>query len=172
MIRQTAEMAHPMYDIICKASPSTLDMSCKNISSNNDGITINTCTNVMTPTTYWQTCSPPATSTSTAKLVRWVLRHCTDVTLPSVLMPLVVIPSDAQPPCPTLCHKNCFNKVKCYIFYCIYLRFREIPVSTCKIECVIHLQNAVKSAFILTSQYMVSWLTYQDKVKTYWDGIL
>ena len=52
MIRQTVEVAQPMYDIISKASSSASDMSCKNISSINDGITINTCTNVMTPTTY------------------------------------------------------------------------------------------------------------------------
>ena len=140
MIRQTEEMPHPMYDIICKALSSSSGMSYKNISNNNDDIN----DNMMTPATYWQTCSPPATSTSTAKLVRWVLIHCTDVTLPSVLRPLVLIPSVAQPPFPTLCDTNCFKTVKCYIFDFIYLRLREIPVSTSKIEGVIHLKSVVK----------------------------
>ena len=144
MIRQTEEMPHPMYDIICKALCSSSGMSYKNISNNNDGITTLYAI-TMAPATYWQTCSPPATSTSTAKLVRWVLRHCTVVTLPSVLRPLVLIPSVAQPPFPTLCDTNCFKTVKCYIFDLIYLRFREIPVGTSKIEGVIHLQNVVKS---------------------------
>ena len=49
-----------------------------------------------------QTCSPPATSTSTAKLVRWVLWHCTDVTFPTVKLLVMVIPSVIQLPEPIL----------------------------------------------------------------------
>ena len=43
MIRQTEEMPHPIYDIICKALCSSSGIFCKNISNNNDGITTYTC---------------------------------------------------------------------------------------------------------------------------------
>lgn len=52
------------------------------------------------------TCRPPATSTSTAKLVRCVLRHCTCVVFPSVWLFLILIPSDSQLPLPALCQRR------------------------------------------------------------------
>ena len=178
MIRQTIEMAHPMYDIICKASPSTLDMFCKNNSSNNGGITTNTCTTVVTPTAYWQTFSPPATSTSTAKLVRWVLRHCTDVTLPSVLMPLVVIPSVSQFPYPTLYQKYYFKHwVSTHLLQLTDQRISSKHTSNCvcrsPTECNKHSTSPTDQvSFILTVQYAISVPTYWGKIKMYWDGVL
>ena len=50
-----------------------------------------------------QTCNFPPTSMSTVKLVRWVLRHCTEVVLPSVILLTIAVPSDSQLPFPTLC---------------------------------------------------------------------
>ena len=55
---------------------------------------------------YRQTRNPPATSTSTAKLVRCVLRHCTVVVFPSVLLLPILIPSDSQLPWPKLCQRR------------------------------------------------------------------
>ena len=48
------------------------------------------------------TSSPPDTSTSTAKLVRWVELHRTVVTFPIVMLLMTWIPSELHPPLPTL----------------------------------------------------------------------
>ena len=121
MIRQIVEIAHPMYETICKALRSTIDICYqkkekKTMSQKqgSDVLVYPACQTKLyklykaVATILWhpqQTCSPPATSTSTAKLVRWVLRHRTDVTFPTVVLLVVVTPSVTQLPEPTLCRK-------------------------------------------------------------------
>ena len=104
IIRQIVEMAHPIYETICKALCSAFDISQQR--------KVNQYLKPQQQCLYhtlWhpqQTCSPPATSTSTAKLVRWVLWHCTDVIFPTVMLSVVVIPSVTQLPEPTLCRQQ------------------------------------------------------------------
>ena len=53
-------------------------------------------------TLYSTTSKPPATSTSTAKLVRWVLAHFTVVYFPVMDFSVVVTPEITQLPLPML----------------------------------------------------------------------
>ena len=121
MIRQIVEIAHPMYETICKALRSTIDIcyqkKTKKTMSQKQGSDVLVYPACQTKlyklykavaTMLWhpaQTCSPPATFTSTAKLVRWVLRHFTEVTFPTVMLSVVLIPSVTQLPEPTLYRK-------------------------------------------------------------------
>ena len=155
MIRQTIEMAHPMYDIICKASPSALDMSCKYISSNNDGITTNTCTIVMTPTTdrpsvlllhplalqsWWDGCSDTVlTWHYPQSWCHWLLSHLS----------------------PSFHIQHCTRKITSnieFLHICYNLRVREVPVSTRQLVYATHLQNAVN---IQLAKHIKSFLTVQ-----------
>ena len=118
-MRQIVEIAHPMYETICKALRSTIDISYQKGKNNvtkqgSDVLVYPACQTKLyklykaVATMLWhpaQTCSPPATSTSTAKLVRWVLRHRTDVTFPTIVLLVVLTPSVTQLPEPTLCRK-------------------------------------------------------------------
>ena len=119
MMRQIVEIAHPMYETICKALRSTIDISYQKGKNNvtqqgSDVLVYPACQTKLyklykaVATMLWhpaQTCSPPATSTSTAKLVRWVLRHRTDVTFPTIVLLVVLTLSVTQLPEPTLCGK-------------------------------------------------------------------
>ena len=96
-------------------------------------------------TNYWRTWSPPATSTSTAKLVRCVLRHCTFVVFPSVMLFPILSPSDSQLPWPAL-----FQRRHNFMFQLKHkwvndLRFWEFPVDALEVGCLVHLQKHTTS---------------------------
>ena len=137
MIRQTIEMAQPMYDIICKASSSILDMFCGNNSSNNDCIATNTCT---TPTTdrpavlllhppvlqsWWDGCSDTVLMWHYPQSwCHWLLSH---------LSPSFHIRH---------CTKNITSNIE-FLHTYYNSRIREFPVSTRQIVYATHLQNAI-----------------------------
>ena len=142
MIRQTIEMAHPMYDIICKALCSTSDMSCKNISSKNDGITTNTCILL-----WWHplhTDRPAVLLLHPLALQSW-WDGCSDTVL-TWHYPLSWCHRLLSHLSPSSHIQHCTRKITSNIeFLHIYynLRVREVPVSTRQIVYATHLQNAV-----------------------------
>ena len=141
MIRQTAEMAHPMYDIICKASPSTSDMSCKNNSNHNDGIT----TYIML--SWWH---PLHTDRPAVLLLHPpVLQSWWDGCSDTVLMwhyPQSWCHWLLSHLSPSFHIRHCTKNITLNIeFLHTYYnsRIREFPVSTRQIVYAAHLQNAI-----------------------------